>query len=124
MPVRNSLSGIAMLLQHLAETGKSVSQLVDDIPRYVMIKTKMPCPAGAADEIARRTREAFAGREGARFNDADGLRVDLPGRWVCVRASNTEPILRIIAEAPSAADTEALIAETRAIADEVIAEQQ
>jgi len=121
VPVRNSLSGMAMVLQHLAETGKTVSQLVDDIPRYVMLKTKMPCPPGAAEKIARRAREVFAGREGVRFNDADGLRVDLPGRWVCVRASNTEPILRIIAEAPTQADADALVAETRAVADAVIA---
>ena len=121
VPVRNSLSGMAMLLEHMAETGKSVGGLVDDIPRYVMIKTKMPCPAGAAERIVERAKEAFSGRDGARLNDADGLRIDLPGKWVCVRASNTEPILRIIAEAPAQADAEALIAETRAVADEVIA---
>ena len=119
VPVRNSLSGIAMLLEYLAETGKTVSALVAEVPEYVMIKTKMPCPAGAAERVVARAKAAFAGRPDARFNDADGLRVDLPGRWVCVRASNTEPILRIIAEAPGQADAQALVAETRSIAEEV-----
>jgi phosphomannomutase len=67
--------------------------------------------------VVARAKEAFATRSGARLNDADGLRVDLPGRWVCVRPSNTEPIMRIIAEAPDQADAEALVAEVRAIAD-------
>ena len=119
-PTRNSLSSMAMVLQFLAETGKTVSELVADIPRYVMIKTKMPCPAGAAEQVVARAKAAFAGREGASLNDEDGLRVDLPGQWVCVRASNTEPILRIIAEAPEAPAAEALIQEVRAIANQVI----
>ncbi len=121
VPVRNSLSGIAMVLQYMAETRKTVGELVAEIPRYVMIKTKLPCPAGAAEKVVARARQAFAGREGAQLNDADGLRVDLPDRWVSVRASNTEPILRIIAEAPRQADAEALVAETRTIAEQAIA---
>jgi len=62
-------------------------------------------------------------RDGATLNDADGLRVDLPGRWVCVRASNTEPIMRIIAEAPDQPAAEALVAEVRQLADEVMASE-
>jgi len=119
--VRNSFVGMAMVLQYLAETGKTLSELVAEIPRYVMLKTKMPCPAGAAEKVVARAKAHFAGREGATLNDADGLRVDLPGRWVCVRASNTEPIMRIIAEAPDQAATEALVAEVRKLADEVMA---
>jgi phosphomannomutase len=120
VPTRNSLSGMAMMLQFLALTGKTVSELVADIPRYVMIKTKFPCPADAAERVVARAKAAFAARAAARLNDTDGLRVDLPGRWVCVRPSNTEPIMRIIAEAPDRPDAEALVAEVRAIADEAI----
>ncbi len=118
--VRNSFVGMAMVLQYLAETGKPLSELVAEIPRYVMLKTKMPCPAGAAEKVVARAKAAFAGRDGATLNDSDGLRIDLPGRWVCVRASNTEPIMRIIAEAPDQAAAEALVAEVRKLADEVL----
>ena len=118
--VRNSFVGMAMVLQYLAETGKPLSELVAEIPRYVMLKTKMPCSASAAGKVVARAKAAFAGRAGATLNDSDGLRIDLPGRWVCVRASNTEPIMRIIAEAPDQAAAEALVAEVRQLADEVL----
>ncbi|MCJ7544496.1 MAG: phosphoglucosamine mutase [Phycisphaerae bacterium] len=99
VPVRDSLVGMAYVLQYLAETGQTVSQLVAEIPRYVMVKTKLPCPPDAMELLTKAVRKAFADREGVRFNPADGLRVDLPDGWVCLRASNTEPILRILAEA-------------------------
>ena len=121
VPVRNSLVGIAYVLQYMAETDRTISELAAEIPRYVMVKTKFPCPAEAAPKVAERTREAFASCKGAKFNDADGLRIDLPEGWVSVRASNTEPIMRIIGEAPEEAAIEALIAKVRRIADETIA---
>ncbi len=122
VPVRDSLVGMAMILQEMAERGKPLSELAADIPRYVMIKIKMLSPPGAADEAARRTREAFASREGVRFNDVDGLRIDLPEGWVCVRGSNTEPILRVAGEGRDAAVAQGLVDEVRKIAEEVIRE--
>jgi len=119
--VRNSFVGMVMVLQYLTETGKPLSELVAEIPRYVMLKTKMPCSAEAAGKVVARVKAVFATRHGATMNDSDGLRIDLPGRWVCVRASNTEPIMRIIAEAPDQAAAEALVAEVRKLADEVMA---
>lgn len=119
-PIRNSLVGIAMILQYLAETGQTLSELAAAIPSYVMLKTKMPCPAGAAEVVAAKARETFQCRQGVRFNDADGLRIDLPDGWVSVRASNTEPIMRIMAEAASRPAAQALVDEVRSIADEVI----
>ncbi len=118
--VRNSLVGIAYVLQYMAETGKTVSRLVDEIPRYVMVKTKLPCPAGAAEKVAAAARRSFAARDGVRFNDADGLRIDLPDEWVIARASNTEPIMRIIAEADDEKAAGALVDEMRKIAADVI----
>jgi phosphomannomutase len=116
-PTRDSFVGIAMILGYLAETGKTLSQLAAEVPRYQMIKTKFPCPADAGPKVAAAAREHFAGREGASFNDADGLRIDLPTGWVHVRASNTEPIMRIMAEAKSRGDAQALVDEVRQIAD-------
>jgi len=80
-----------------------------------MIKDKLPCPAGAAGKVAQATREAFEKRPGARLNTADGLRVDLPEGWLSIRASNTEPILRLTIEAPDKPVAEFLAAELRAI---------
>jgi phosphomannomutase len=85
-----------------------------------MVKTKFPCPAGSAGAVAREVRKAFAQRRGAAFNDTDGLRIDLPEGWVCARASNTEPIMRIIAEAADAQTADALVREVRTIADAAI----
>ena len=120
VPVRDSLVGMAYLLQQMAETGKTVSQLVAEIPRYVMIKTKQACPESAVGPIFEATRAAFASEPGATFNDQDGLRIDLPQAWVSVRASNTEPIIRIMGEARDRARIEALVARVQAIANSVI----
>ncbi len=120
VPVRDSFVGIALMLQYLADTGKTVSRLVAQIPAYVLVKTKMPCPADAAGKVAERTRKLFAARKGVRFNDADGLRIDLPEGWLCVRASNTEPIMRIFAEARDEKTAQGLVDMVRKIADEII----
>ena len=120
VPVRDSLVGMAMVLAHLADTGKTLSEVVASLPRYAMVKTKFPCPPGAAPKVAQATREHFAGRHGARFNDSDGLRVDLAEGWVHVRGSNTEPIMRIIAEAQTHDGARALADEIRALADPLV----
>jgi len=117
VPVRDSLVGMAYLLQYLAETGKPVSELAAGIPRYVMLKTKMPCPAGAAEAVVRAARKLHEGNKGARFNEEDGLRVDLPDGWVSVRASNTEPIIRIMAEAKDKDTAEGMVREIRRVAE-------
>jgi phosphomannomutase len=120
VPVRDSLVGIALALGHLAQTGKKLSQIVAELPRYEMVKTKFPCPAGAAPKVASAVRERFAVRDGVRFDDRDGLRIDLPVGWVQVRGSNTEPIMRIFAEAADRPAAQSLIDEVRAIADPLV----
>jgi phosphomannomutase len=115
-PVRDSLVGMAMTLQLMAITSQSISQLVEKIPRYVMIKQKFEC---APDRIARvlaAVRTAYANEN---VNDIDGVRIDFAEGWVHVRGSNTEPIIRIIAEAKSQQDCDRLIADIRKIADAI-----
>jgi len=112
VPVRDSLVGMVLVLQLLAETGKTVSQLVNEIPSYHMIKTKIPCrmeQVGVAIEAVKRHFEAT----GAQIDVRDGIRVDLPDGWVQLRGSNTEPIMRIMAESRSAQKAEELVAEVR-----------
>jgi len=116
-PVRNSLVGMAMILQLMAETGKTVSELVAEIPRYAMLKTKFPCErekTGAALAKVRAHYEGAAGR-GAKVDTQDGIRVDLPAGWVQLRASNTEPIMRIMAECREQAEAEELVREVQKV---------
>lgn len=97
--VRDSFAGMALVLDLMAETGRPLSALVDELPKYVMVKEKYEVAAGSppiADIF-----EAIARAHGdARVDRRDGLRLDWPDRWVHVRASNTEPIVRVISEAP------------------------
>ena len=77
-------------------------------------------PPGIAAEAVRKVRQAFGSREEARFNDADGLRIDLAEGWVCLRASNTEPIMRIFAEARDQKTVDKLIREVTKIAKALV----
>lgn len=113
-PVRDSLVAMALTLQLMAATGKSISQLVSEIPRYVMIKRKFECSRERIAKVLDAVRSRYADE---RINDLDGVRVDFADAWVHVRGSNTEPIIRIIAEAPTADRTQDLIGECRRLMD-------
>ncbi len=115
-PVRDSLVAMVLTLQLLAESNKTISQLVAEIPRYVMIKQKFECNRERIDRALQAVRNKYAGRK---INDFDGVRVDFEDGWVHVRASNTEPIIRIIGEATNQQRAEALIGEARQIVDSV-----
>ncbi|MDA1105612.1 MAG: phosphoglucosamine mutase [Planctomycetota bacterium] len=101
--VRDSLSAMALTLELMAATGKHLSVLAGELPRYSMVKRKLDLSAvGGRDAMARAfagVRQAFSAE---RLTDSDGLRVDWPDGWVHLRASNTEPIVRIIGEAATA----------------------
>lgn len=104
---RDALVGTAMLLQHLAETGKRLSEIRAELPVYHIAKHKVDLdPAMVPRALLDRLAARYAGVDGARVSTADGVKVDLPEGWAHVRASNTEPILRVYAEAatPEAAD--------------------
>jgi phosphomannomutase len=103
--IRDPFIGMAMVLHLMAETGRSISELIADLPSYAMLKTKCTVPrewlAAAMSSLPARWPDAAANR-------LDGLRLDWPDRWVHVRASNTEPAVRIIAEAPTTAKAQEL----------------
>jgi phosphomannomutase len=112
--VRDSLSAMSLVLQLMAATGKRVSELVADLPHYVMIKQKLECPRDRIAAAAAAVADAFADEV---VNRADGTRVDFEEGWVHLRASNTEPIVRIIAEAKDEPTAAALIERVRAAAE-------
>ncbi len=103
--IRDPFIGMAMILDLMADTGKSVSELVGELPAYTMLKTKVEVPKEklAAVFDAIRQRWATVPR-----NELDGLRLDWPDRWLHIRSSNTEPVVRIIAEAPTLPEAQTL----------------
>ncbi len=111
---RDALVGVAIVLQHLAETGQSLSEIRADLPVYSIAKHKVQLTDGMD---ARALLDAYAAKAqqqtGARVSTVDGVKVDTEAGWAHVRASNTEPILRIYTEAatPEAADALARQAE-------------
>ena len=127
--VRDSLSAMALVLSLMARTAQPISELVGQTPAYAIEKRKVDLPSREAAEPAiERVASHFA--EPAHAESAaggtakapaidrqDGVRVDLPGRrsWVHVRASNTEPIMRLVAEAPGAPEARALLDEAMGV---------
>jgi phosphomannomutase len=95
---RDSLVGIALVLHLLAESGKSVTELLSDIPRYTIVKEKMACPSDRIAGVLRTVRHEFAKHQ---LDTRDGVKVIMPDGWLLVRGSNTEPIIRVVAEAKS-----------------------
>jgi phosphomannomutase len=94
--VRDSLVGIAHILQLMAETQKTISQLVTQIGRYYMTKEKFAAEPAQAERILNLAKKTFAG---AKLDTTDGCRFDFEDGWLHLRASNTEPVMRVIAEA-------------------------
>jgi phosphomannomutase len=95
---------MALVLDLLAATGGPLSHLVAGLPRYAMIKDQYPLRPGAGQASGPEAVAALWDRIASAFPEAradrrDGLRLDWDDRWVHVRASNTEPIVRVIAEA-------------------------
>ena len=95
-PVRDSLVGIALVLQLMAETGKTVSQLVGEIGGYYMSKDKFAADKSHAKQILNLAKRTFAD---AKLDTTDGCRFDFDDGWLHLRASNTEPVMRVIVEA-------------------------
>jgi phosphomannomutase len=102
---RDSLVGIAYILQLMASQGKSLSQIVADIPRYDIVKNKFECRREDAERVVAALKKEFANEK---TDTQDGIRIDWDSQraWVHARPSNTEPIMRIIAEAPDRAIAE------------------
>ena len=108
--VRDSLVGIALMLEMLAKQQKTVSELVKLVPGYAIVKEKVDASEELIQQIGPMMREAFADQK---IDTQDGVRVDWPDRWVHVRASNTEPIVRFIAEASKEENARELIDKAR-----------
>lgn len=100
----------ALLLQLLVEDGIPLSAIVASLPKYAIVKDKLDRPSKPLTAVYEALRAAFADAE---VDLQDGLRLAWPDRWLHVRPSGTEPIVRVIAEAPTDADARALVARAR-----------
>ncbi len=99
--------GAAIVLQALAEFGGPMSRYKASLPQYEIVKGKVEIAGLDPDRILQRVRDTYAAK--GRINTDDGLKIDLPDSWVHLRKSNTEPIIRIIAEAPARQAAEDLV---------------
>ena len=103
---RDALVGIALFLSHLAHKAMKVSELRKTYPAYFISKQKIELsPAIDVDAILKQVEEKFASEK---VNTIDGVKIDFPEKWVHLRKSNTEPIIRIYAEAKSMQEADEL----------------
>ena len=99
---RDALVGIALFLSSLTEKGCTVSELRKTFPDYQIAKNRIDLtPDTDVDAILVKVKEMFAQDNSAQVNDIDGVKIDFPDRWVHLRKSNTEPIIRVYSEAPT-----------------------
>ena len=97
---RDALVGIALFLSSLAQKGCTVSELRKTFPDYQIAKNRIDLTPGTdVDAILAKVKEMFANDNSATVNDIDGVKIDFPNRWVHLRKSNTEPIIRVYSEA-------------------------
>ena len=105
-PGRDSLLGIALILELMAKTGKTITELVNEIPKYEIVKEKLEVSKIDEDKFLKQVKEEY---HKAKITTIDGIKIDLEEGWLHVRSSNTEPIVRIIAEAKSKKEAKDLI---------------
>jgi phosphomannomutase len=110
--VRDSIVGMAQVLDLMAATGKSISQLVDTLPRYAMIKDKMTL---SKDKLDASIELLGQGLQADSVSTLDGVRLDWADSWLLLRASNTEPLVRLIAEASDLKSAEDLIQRAKSL---------
>lgn len=112
-PGRDAATGIALVLEALARQGRPLSDLNDIVPDYVMIKTKFPATPEAVGKLKDLVGTEF--QDATELVTIDGVKAVYPDKWVHVRPSGTEPVVRIFAEAPDKQNAEQLIARAQAL---------
>jgi phosphomannomutase len=116
-PIRDSIAAMAMTLQLMAETGKSIAELADSLGGYTMYKTKHTATAEQAGKIIAQARQLYPD---AKVNNSDGCRLDFADGWLHIRTSNTEPIMRVIVETKESAAAKRYLETISRICEKVI----
>jgi phosphomannomutase len=102
---RDALVAIALTLQYLLESGKSMKEVFLSLPQYKIVKQKINIEKKDPDIILKKLAERY---DDQKINLLDGLRIDHDNYWIHLRKSNTEPIIRVITEAPTKDEAEKL----------------
>ena len=106
---RDALVGIALFLSSLAQKGCTAGELRKTFPDYQIAKNRIDLtPETDVDAILVKVKEMFAKDSEAQVNDIDGVKIDFPTKWVHLRKSNTEPIIRVYSEAQTMAEADEL----------------
>ncbi|HVP91547.1 MAG TPA: phosphoglucosamine mutase [Terriglobales bacterium] len=109
-PCRDSFAAAGLILEMLAASGKSVARLAGEIPAYAMVKDKVPGTPGEAHKLLGRLRKDYADEE---VSTLDGLLIQTGGARVHIRPSNTEPVIRVQAEARTRREAAAALARVK-----------
>lgn len=116
---RDALVGVALFLTLLAKSGKKVSELKATYPAYEIVKDKVTLtPDIDVDAVLDAVKKEYAGEE---ITDIDGVKIDFADSWVHLRKSNTEPIIRVIAEASTVEAAKALTEKLIAVINRISA---
>lgn len=110
--VRDSFIGMALILDAIAARGVAVAELAAELPQYAMHKDKVTLPREKLPAALAELEKHFTD---AKTDHLDGLRLDWPGRWLLIRGSNTEPIVRLMSEAATATEAERLCRDAGAV---------
>lgn len=114
--VRDSFVGMAIVLDAMAAEQLSIRELADRLPRYAIHKTRVAVAAGHMTAVLDLLERHFSAATASRL---DGLRLDWPDQWLLIRASNTEPLVRLIAEAGDRSTAESLCQQATEIVQSV-----
>jgi phosphomannomutase len=104
----DSAAAIGLILEHLAQTGERISDIVAALPRLTILKHNVDVEPHRLYSVLQEFR-AVMEQEGLEIDATDGIKVALPDGWVHVRGSNTESMIRIIVEAPQKAEAQELL---------------
>ena len=110
---RDSLTGICLALLHLSESRKSVSDIISTYPKYVMVRDKQPLES--SEKISQKLTLVANQYDAEQINLDDGVKVSFDSSWVHIRPSNTEPIIRIFAEAKTIDEAKKLVDEVKSL---------
>ncbi|MDY3843416.1 MAG: phosphoglucosamine mutase, partial [Prevotella sp.] len=106
---RDALVGIALFLSSLAQKGLKASELRKTFPNYFIAKNRIDLtPETDVDAILVKVKELYGREADVTVTDIDGVKLDFPDRWVHLRKSNTEPIIRVYSEASTMEEADAL----------------
>jgi phosphomannomutase len=114
---RDSLVGMALILHLLADTRRTVSEILSELPRSFMIKEKRACRSDKIGRVLKTVRAEFAQYP---MDTRDGIKVMMDDGWFLVRGSNTEPIIRLVAEADTEETAHRMIENLRSLTEECL----